>query len=100
MANTMIEVTFDIHLEGGMDQEDMILDDYELSMMLEHTKGQMNTHIQRALGELHCDVHGKSPEVTVVGKYSLETEQLDVSYNIDTCCKPFLLKSIAALNRS
>lgn len=97
----MIEVTFDIQLDGGgMDHQDMMADDYELSMMMEHTKSQMNTHIQRALGDLLCDEHREAPEVKIVGKYSLETEQLDVSYNIDTCCKPFLLKSIAALNRT
>lgn len=94
----MVEVKFDIKVEGTADEEPL-LDEYELDMMLEHTKGQINRHVQRSLGDLRCEEHDEPPVVTVSGTYALETEQLDISYNIDTCCKPFLLQAIMLLNR-
>lgn len=95
----MIEVAFDIQLTGDASAEDRLLDDYELRMMLDHTRAQINQHVQHALADLRCEEHDQPPRVTISGAYNTDTDQLDVSYHVDTCCKPFLLRAVAALNR-
>ena len=65
-----------------------------------NTMGQIEKHVQQSLGDLYCEDHGGQAKVVVSGAYSLETEQMDISYHIDTCCKIFLLKAVAALNRN
>jgi hypothetical protein len=95
----MIDVAFDIQLTGDADAEDRLLDDYELQAMLDHTRAQINQHVQDALADLRCEEHGEPARVTISGTYNTETDQLDVSYNIDTCCKLFLMRAITALNR-
>jgi hypothetical protein len=95
----MIVVAFDISVDSSGIQDDPLLDQHEIEMMLEHTRAQINNHVQSALGAMRCEVHGQPPAIRVTGVYSLETEQLDVSYNVDTCCQPLLLKAVMALNR-
>jgi hypothetical protein len=94
-----INVTFDIQTMDNDTNDDAWLDPYETQMMLDHTRAQIDAHIQKALGDMRCDVHGKAPRVTVNGCYDTEREELDISYDIQPCCKPFFLKCIAALNR-
>lgn len=96
----MIEVTFEIEIDRSGAPETPLLDGYDLSMLLDHTKDQINRHIQQSLDSLWCEEHHKQARVCVAGTYSMDTEQLDISYHVDTCCKQFLLKAVAALNRS
>lgn len=96
----MIEVEIDIVVDDtGDSSANPLLDEYEIAMMLEHTKAQLSHHVQQSLGDLRCEAHGQQAKVRVTGSYSLETEQIDVSYNVDTCCKPFLMQAVMALNR-
>jgi hypothetical protein len=37
--------------------------------------------------------------VQIAGTYDAGAEQLDIHYNVDTCCQPFLMQCVAALNR-
>lgn len=95
----MIDIVFDITLADDA-QDDPLFDTYELEMMLAHTKAQIEKQIQASLGNLRCEEHDQPPKVRVTGTFSRETEQLEVSYHIDTCCKPFLMQAIMTLNRS
>ncbi len=95
----MIDVAFNIRTTGDASAEDRLLDDYELRQMLDHTRSQINQHVQDALAGMRCPEHDQPPRVTITGTYNTETDQLDVSYNVDTCCKLFLMQAIAALNR-
>jgi hypothetical protein len=94
----MINVVFDIRITDNED-ENAWLDPYERDMMLEHTRSQINTHIQRALGELMCDTHHQPPQVTITGTYNNDTEELDVNYDIQTCCQLFLMQCVVTLNK-
>ena len=99
MGTVMIRVDFDITVDETASQAAPLLDEYERAMMLDHTKAQINKHVQQQLTNLYCDEHGEPPKVRITGTYSLETEQLDISYNVDTCCKRFLLRAVTELNR-
>jgi hypothetical protein len=94
----MIKVEFDISVDKEIAQDSPLFDESETAMMLRHTQAQIEKHVQQSLGELRCEEHGEQAKVLISGGYSLETEQLDVSYHVDTCCKAFLLKAVAALN--
>jgi hypothetical protein len=96
----MVEVVFDITIDETGAHETPLLDTYERDMMLHHTKVQIENHVQQSLGDLYCEEHGGQAKVVVSGTYSMDTEQLDLSYHIDACCKLLLLKAIAALNRN
>lgn len=95
----MIDIEFNIRVDEADPSEDRILDDYELALLIDHTKAQITQQVQTALGKLLCPEHQQPPRVIISGAYSLETEQLEISYHIDTCCKPFLMEAVSALNR-
>jgi len=95
----MIDIEFNIQVDEAQASEDRILDDYELALMIDHTKAQITRQVQTALGSLVCAEHHQPPRVIISGAYSLETEQLEISYHVDTCCKPFLMEAVRALNR-
>jgi hypothetical protein len=92
----MIDLQFDIQIEGE-EADDPIIEDY--GEMIEHTKAQMRRHVERSLDGMRCPEHDQPPQVLISGTYSLDTEQLEVAYNVDTCCRTFLMQAIAALNR-
>ena len=95
----MIDIEINVQLLDG-EEADPWLDSYERDMMLQHTVAHLEAHIQRSLGELECEEHHQPPRVHVTILYSQETEQFeDLKYDVQTCCKPFLLKAVAALNR-
>ncbi|MDX1993902.1 MAG: hypothetical protein SF029_16060 [bacterium] len=96
----MIEVEFNIRVDDAESLPDRLMDDYELAIMLEQTKAQITKQVQASLGELRCAEHDQPPRVIVSGAYSTESEQLELQYNIDTCCKRFLMEAVHALNRS
>ncbi len=95
----MINVLFNIHITDDESHDDAWLDPYERDMMLEHTRGQITAHVQRALGTLICETHNQMPQVTINGTYNSLTEELDIQYDVQTCCQLFLMQCVAALNR-
>ncbi|MFW5696369.1 MAG: hypothetical protein ACOCXR_01145 [Phototrophicaceae bacterium] len=94
-----LEVSFDIQAGGSDEAPDAWLDPYETQMMLDTTRAQIEAHVRQALTGMTCATHNESPRVLITGVYDAETEQLDISYDVDTCCKPFLAQCIAALNQ-
>jgi hypothetical protein len=96
----MIDVEFNIRVDDSEAAPDRLMDDYELAMMLQHTKAQITKQVQDSLGEMRCAEHDQAPRVIVSGAYSTESEQLELQYNIDTCCKRFLMEAVHALNRA
>jgi hypothetical protein len=96
----MIDIEFDICVEPDGMRDDPMLDEHELETLLDHTRTQIRRHVLRSLGDLRCEQHDKAPRVRVTGRYSQDSEQLEISYNVDTCCKPFLLRAVQALNRA
>lgn len=95
----MIEITFDITIDEADSHDEPLLDSFEINQLLDHTRGQITRHVQQSLGDLRCDIHDEPARVHINGCYSLQTEQLDINYDVNACCKLFLLRAIAALNR-
>ena len=96
----MVEVKFDITVDATGTHETPLLADYEVTMMLHHTQAQIEKHVQQSLDNLRCEKHGEPARVRISGTYSADSEQLDISYHVDTCCQLFLLRAVAALNLS
>ena len=92
----MVEVEFEWKIEDG---DSLPLDEYELNAMFEHTRQQITRQVEESLAEVHCPEHDQPPRVKIIGRYSHESQQLDIQYHIDTCCKLLLLESVQALNR-
>jgi hypothetical protein len=93
----MVKVQYDFDIEGAL-QEDPFLDSYEISLMFEQTKQSMGTALERKLAGVTCDEHGATPTITITGRYNGESEQLDINYHIDTCCKLFMVRVVKLLN--
>jgi hypothetical protein len=93
-----VEVQFDIHVVG-QGHEDALLDEFEVQMLLENTMAHLEQHVQDRLAGQICEEHGQAPKVLISGTYSLEDEQLDVSYNVEACCNPMIMRSIGLLTR-
>lgn len=93
----MVNVVFNIQI---IESEDGWLDSYEREVMIEQTKQQLQGHIQQAFKDLLCDTHQKAPQITINGTYHIETEDMNVEYDIQTCCQLFLMQCVARLNRS
>lgn len=93
----MTKLNFDFDIEGAL-QEAPFLDSYELNYLFEQTKASMSRDIERKLGEMRCAEHQQEATITITGRYGGDSEQLDIDYHVDTCCKPFMLKVIATLN--
>lgn len=93
----MINVVFNVQM---IESDEGWLDSYEREVMIEQTKNQLEKHIQTALKDLICDTHQQTPQVTINGEYDVATEELNVKYDIQTCCQLFLMQCVARLNRS
>ena len=93
----MVKVEYDFDIDGAL-HEDPFLNRYEITLMFEQTKQSMGNALIRKLDTMTCDEHGDDPTIIISGRYNGETEQLDISYNIDTCCKLFLARVIKTLN--
>lgn len=94
----MAEIAFDIQIEGEM-SDDQLLDQEEIDMLLDSTRAQIREHILRRLGSYTCSEHGQPPKILVSGKFSLETEQLEYSYNIEACCNLMTMQTASLLSR-
>lgn len=93
----MIEIEFIFDTEGTP-FHDAFLDPYELDMMFEHTRASIQNDLDRKLGLMRCEEHHQPPRFKISGQYNYEIEQIDLQYHVDTCCQPFLLRVVAALN--
>lgn len=93
----MANIVYDFDIEGAL-QEDPFLDRYEITIMFEQTRQSLENGLNRKLGGLICDVHNEEPMVTITGRYSAETEQFEMDYHIDTCCKLFMVRVVKVLN--
>lgn len=83
----------------GEPLSDPYLDATALEQLFAQTRADLGNAIQRQLGDLRCPEHGQAPSVLVRGIYDHTTEQMDVSYGVDTCCPPFLLRVVQVLHR-
>jgi hypothetical protein len=98
----MIDIEFEFKVEDTAIQNgsalDPLLDEFELNAMFDHTREQISHQVQTKLAHLRCSEHDRPPRVKITGIYSPETEQLDIQYHLDTCCKRLLLEAVGALN--
>lgn len=94
----MIDIEINLDSEG--ESENPLLCEHELQALLDNTRAQVREHIQRRVGDATCPEHGQSPKIIVNGVYALDTEQLDLSYNIDACCNLMTMQTAARLSRS
>lgn len=91
-----ISVRFEVDGEPVLPEQ---LDDQnELAELLDYTQAQIKAQVARQLGGLRCDSHDQPPRVTVTARYTSDVGQMELSYHVDTCCKPFLLRAVQALN--
>jgi len=95
----MVDIQFDIKLTGDSPESGALLDPLEIRQLLESTQHHIAEHIHKRLDGEVCDVHGQEPRVIVTGAYDLDSEQLDVQYNIEACCNLMIMKSAALLGR-
>lgn len=93
----MLKIEFDFDTEGAT-SDDAFLDPYEIELMFEQTRQSLQTGLQRKLAGVTCPEHGKAPHIIISGRYNNETEDMDLNYNIDTCCKLFLVQVVKTLN--
>ncbi len=92
-----MEITFDFETEGVV-QEDPFLDSYELALLFEQTRQEIESGLRRKLHQVICAEHGQPPRITISGRYNHDSEQMDIQYHIDTCCQMFLVRVVKMLN--
>ncbi len=92
-----MELTFDFHTEGDS-HPDAYLEAYELEMLFEQMRQEMTHAITRKLGEIMCETHGQAPNIRITAGYDHVSEQMDVSYHVDACCKPFMMRVVQVLH--
>lgn len=94
----MAEIEFRIQIDGES-SDDALLDRDEVDILLDTTRAQIREHIQNRLGSEVCEEHGQPPHIIIDGMYSLDTEQLEYSYNVEACCNRMTLQTAARLSR-
>ena len=92
----MIDVEVQIAIDDENPQESPWLDETELNMMIDVTRAQIGDYVRAKLSKLNLT---EPLKVIVTGAYSLDTEQMELSYHIDTDDKQLLFKAVTALNR-
>lgn len=95
----MVQIDFDLATEGAA-LEDAFLTPYELELMFEQTRQDLGAGLQRKLAGVRCAEHDAEPRITIRGRYDQETEEMAIDYTIDTCCKAFLVRVVALINRT
>lgn len=93
-----MQIEFDFQTEGD-ELPDAYFDAFELDVMFQHTRESIRKTLEHKLTGVVCDQHGEAPRFTITATYNHETEQMDLAYNIDTCCKLFLVRVTKILNR-
>jgi hypothetical protein len=94
----MSDVTVCFEMDGEPVTPEQLEDQFELAELLVYTEAQIRQQVTRQLGDLHCAEHGQPPHVVVTGQYTSDVGQMELSYHVDTCCKPFLLRAVSALS--
>lgn len=93
----MTEIEFQIIAENSTD--DPLLDADELDLLLDSTRAQIRQHIQQRVGAYVCEEHGRAAKIIVRGTYAPDTEQLDISYNVEACCNLMTMRVATMLSR-
>lgn len=93
----MTIIRYDFDIDGAL-HEDPFLDSTEIAMIFEQTKQSMTQALERKLAEITCDEHAAEATITITGRYNAETEQFDISYHLDTCCKLFMVRVVKLMN--
>ncbi|MCY4464977.1 MAG: hypothetical protein OXE46_05520 [Chloroflexi bacterium] len=94
----MLQIVFDLRAEGD-EQPDAFLDSTELELMFAGTRRSAGDALRRKFATVICGEHGSAPKFTISGVYDRATEQMDLRYHVDTCCKAFLLRVMQILNQ-
>lgn len=94
----MTDITVRFEVDGEAMALEQIDEQLELAELFDHTEAQIKTQVTRQVGDLRCGEHGQPPHVIVTAQYTSDSEQMELSYHVDTCCKPFLLRVVQALN--
>lgn len=94
----MTDITVRFEVDGEPVTPEQMEDQFELAELLDYTEAQIHQQVTRQLGDLRCAEHGQPAHVIVTGQYASDVGQMELSYHVDTCCKPFLLRAVQALN--
>jgi hypothetical protein len=92
-----MDITVQFEVDDRPTTPEELADEY-LAEMLTHTGEQVRQEVERKLAAVRCPEHGTQPRVTVTGMYATDTEQMELSYHVDSCCQLLLLRAVAALN--
>jgi hypothetical protein len=71
----------------------------EVEQLFQAARSDLSAVIERKLAGVRCFEHDASPLVRVTISYDQAAEQMDVSYNVEACCQPFLLRVVQLLHR-
>ena len=93
-----MKIEFDLHSEGEA-LPDAFLDETELEQMFESTRRSIGAGLRRKFRAVHCAEHEQAPNFLISGVYDRDTEELDIQYHVDTCCRYFLLRVMQILNQ-
>jgi hypothetical protein len=93
-----MDITVQFEVDGEPTAPETLADDWELAEMLEHTEASVRQQVAHKLDGLLCPEHGQPPRVRVSVQYASDAGQMELSYHVDTCCQPFLLRVVQALN--
>jgi acetaldehyde dehydrogenase (acetylating) len=93
-----MQIEFDLRVSGD-EHADPYLDLSDVEMLFQATRADLHHAIERKLAGVRCVEHDTGPVVRVTVSYDRDTEQMDVSYNVETCCQPFLLRVVQILHR-
>jgi hypothetical protein len=93
-----------MHLEfdfqtSGDSQPDPFLNEESLERLFANTRAELEDAITRKLGEMTCAEHNQAPAVLVRAIYDRDIEQMDISYSVEACCSPFMLRVVQVLHR-
>lgn len=92
-----MQLEFDFQTIGSA-LPDPCLDEAALDYLFKQTQADLGSAIERKLGDMTCAEHEQPPAVIVRAVYDHETEQMEISYGVDTCCQPFLLRVVQVLH--
>lgn len=93
----MVQIQYDFDIDGAL-RQDPFLDRLQIQMMFEQTRQSIEHSVKRKLSGLTCDEHGAEPTVIITGRYDTDREEFDINYNLDTCCKMFMVRVVKTLN--
>ncbi|RMG84276.1 MAG: hypothetical protein D6712_11530 [Chloroflexi bacterium] len=100
MSNQTIEITFEFQVQQGSNGSGgEHADSLEQHMLFEHTRASLERDIRRKLGRIVCNEHHEAPKIHITCTYDALNEQMDVNWNIDTCCKLFFVQVVKTLNQ-